>query len=267
MKVFVFAYDRFKTMTTSLALGREGVAHYVLCHSQSDKQRFIDSGTISDRAELIATGNPKGLTRQRNYALDMLKEGECAIFMNDDYVKLEIFDGYYTDKIELNSQDCTHIHWSTNIKFPEFLEEAERLAALFRRTNLIGFATNGNPLNLRRRYTVNSLIDGRCYIIRNTGLRYDTRFNVLEDHYITAENVARYGNTLRCNWIVPEFSRYTAGGFGKIADRTPLLREEARMLCERYPYFYELKEKKGFDTGCQLRIKKIDTVVNINNCK
>lgn len=267
MKIFIFAYDRFDTMTTSLAVGGDGVQHYVLCHSESDKQRFIDSGTISDKAEIIATANPKGLTRQRNFALDMLKDGEWAMFMNDDFERLRIFSDYYSDKQELLPQDVKNSCWQNSMTFREFVEEADRLSMRFKGTNLIGFATNSNPNNLRRRYTLSHLIDGRCYLIRKTSIRYDTRFNVLEDHYISAENIVRYGNTVRCNWIVPEFSRFTNGGFGDIANRTPLLREEAKLLAEKYPFLLELKDKRGFDAGCQLRFRRLDIYDNINRYK
>lgn len=266
MKIFVFAYDRFDTMTTSLAIGSEDIQHYVLCHSEEDKQRFIASGTIGANAEIIATHNPKGLTLQRNFALSMLEEGEWAMFMNDDFLQLRIFGGYHTDKQALQEQDTKNECWKNKLSFKEFIWEAEKLANRFRKTNLIGFASNTNPNNLRKRYTINHLIDGRCYLIRKSKIQYDTRYNVLEDHFITAEHIVRYGSTLRCNWIIPEFSRYTDGGFGDIKKRTPLLKEEAKLLVDNYPFLFEMKEKKGFDNGCQLRFKRLDISNNLKNC-
>ena len=39
MKIIIFTYDRFDTITTSRYF--KNVEHTVLCHSDDDKQRFI----------------------------------------------------------------------------------------------------------------------------------------------------------------------------------------------------------------------------------
>ena len=87
-KVFVFAYDRFESMTTSLMLEEAGVDHRVLCHDTVAKERFIDGGRVRP-ARLVATRQPKGLAYNRNAALEMMSDGEWALFLVDD-VKLSL---------------------------------------------------------------------------------------------------------------------------------------------------------------------------------
>ena len=83
MKTFVFAYDRFATMTTPAMLDAEGIDHIVLCHTEEQKQKFIEHGT-ADPKKLIATGQPKGIARNRNAALEMMDDDEWALFLVDD---------------------------------------------------------------------------------------------------------------------------------------------------------------------------------------
>ena len=57
MRIFVFTYDRFETITTSEYL--KDVPHIVLCHTEEQKTQFIKAGRI--HGDIVATGQPKGL--------------------------------------------------------------------------------------------------------------------------------------------------------------------------------------------------------------
>ena len=72
MKIIIFTYDRFDTITTSRYF--KGMKHTVLCHTNQQKQKFINAGNIY--GDIIATNQPKGLSNNRNFALDMLNDDE-----------------------------------------------------------------------------------------------------------------------------------------------------------------------------------------------
>ena len=67
MKIFIFTYDRYDTLSTPAFFEKEGIDHTILCHSEEAKEKFIQGGLVSpDR--IIATLEPKGLANNRNWA-------------------------------------------------------------------------------------------------------------------------------------------------------------------------------------------------------
>ena len=83
MKIFIFTYDRFNEITTSRYFAQHD--HFVLCHSKQAKDKFLQSGNIF--GEIIATEKTKGLSYNRNAALDMMQPNEWALFFVDDLIK------------------------------------------------------------------------------------------------------------------------------------------------------------------------------------
>lgn len=259
MKIFVFAYNRYDTMTTSLMLSNENIEHYVLCHSKEDAEKFKDNGVIGKTATLIPTLNPKGLTLQRNFALDMLENGEWSLFLNDDCVRITRYKYYFSKMNEIpNIYDNIGKDFLQPISFEEFIRNCKSLIGISGNTkiHLIGFASNGNSMFRMKRRSFQSLIDGRCIIVKKGDIRFDTNVNVLEDHYWTAKNLERYGMVLRDNWILPDFSRNTKGGFGSIDERTPLLQKEAKYIKDMFPYLFDFHDKTGYPANSQLKFKK-----------
>ena len=97
MKTFIFTYDRYNTITTSQYL--KDIPHIVLCHTEEQKQKFIGGGRVY--GEVIASGEPKGLANNRNFALDMLQQGEWACFWVDDLIDVTYLKNYW----EINHQE------------------------------------------------------------------------------------------------------------------------------------------------------------------
>lgn len=266
MKTFVFAYNRYETMTTSSMLAAEGIEHYVMVHSEADKEKFIAGGTIKgDAAHVVVTGNPKGLTRQRNAALDMLEEGEWAVFMNDDLKRITMFRDYETypgDKIQITPANIRQIDQAfktptTCRKLFELMETRIRESAEREGARLVGFVPHTNTKFRGNRVTKQGLVDGRLWLFKNErGTRFDERVNVLEDHDFTAYHLCRYGRVHVENWILPEFGRMTAGGFGTIGERAQQLREEAAYLIKKWDTMFAYKDKKGYPPKTQLQFKR-----------
>lgn len=260
MKIFVFAYNRFETMTTPSHLAREGIEHIVLCHSEEDRQRFIDKG-VAQKSSIIATGNPRGLTKQRNYALSLMEEGEWALFMNDDFIKVQIITPYYKDyslkHLPITLENQTHYRHAFNntVSLNEFLDELPRIIKESEQEGiyLVGFALHDNTLARKKRVSYSGLADGRCWLLRKTHLRFDEEVNALEDRDFTAQNLITFGKLRIENWICPYFSRLTKGGFGLMAEREQERTREVYYLLNKYPHLFMTKEKKGFPVSLQFR--------------
>jgi hypothetical protein len=91
MKIFVFTWDRYETLTTPMMLDKENIEYILLCHSEEQKKEFIKAGRVNEKY-IMATGKSKGLAFNRNVALDMMEEGEWAVFLVDDFIKILEFD-------------------------------------------------------------------------------------------------------------------------------------------------------------------------------
>lgn len=265
MRVFVFAYNRFDTMTTPNMLRAEGIPHIVLCHSEADRERFIANGT-AERGSIVATGNPRGLPRQRNYALSLLKEGEWGLFLNDDLSGVTYLKDYYdtgAESIPVTTKNTTYYgkQFSAPATLKEFICFCHNLTmeAEKRRVYYAGFASNGNPLFRARRYRTQGLVDGRAVLVRKSALRFDESDDagVIEDHFFTAENIKVFGKVLVDNWVLPLFKRNTEGGYGTIEERAPELRRACAYLLKKYPYLFKYKTKKGYPPFTQVAFVKI----------
>lgn len=265
MKVFVFAYNRYDTMTTSNMLYEEGIEHYVMCHKNEDKEKFKAGGTLKIGDDhIIVTGNPRGLTRQRNAALAYIAEGEWAVFMNDDLKRITMLRDYETRKgrkIEITPQTIRQVDsdFKTEISCRKFFEilETIREAAEKEGARLVGFCPHTNTRFRGNKVTKKGLVDGRVWLFKNEpGTRFDEAVNCLEDHDFTAYNLCRYGKVHIENWICPDFSRMTAGGFGNINERADDLRREAAYLIKKWVFVFEYKDKPGYPAKTQLKFKQ-----------
>ena len=261
MKTFTFYYNRFENATTSLALSECGIPHRVLVHSDDDHQRFVDGGRYGKTCiESVITNNPRGLANQRNAALDLMLPGEWACFMCDDFRKIKAYDAEkiihnpkrqhitFENQSEYRLREHRSLGWMFKL-FPHFIELAERHGV-----ELIGFGLHDNPMNLSKCYTTRGLADGRFWLVKKGSFRFDLNAQSIDDFAWTAENLVRNGNVLVCNWIVPYFERYTAGGFGSKEERLALRRKECAYLAEKYDPLIRIARKPGWPYGTHLRL-------------
>lgn len=260
MKVFTFFYNRYETATTSKALYENDIAHNILIHTEEDYQKFIKGKTLYGKAHI--TNNPKGLAYQRNTALDMMNDGEWAVFMCDDFKQIKsvpeqtLQSNQKTIDINFGNQ---HIYRFKNkdiisLKkmfsyFPKLIELAEK-----NKIHLIGFGLHDNPLNLRNRFTTRGLADGRFWLVKKSNYKFDIRAQLIDDVAWTAENLIRHNNVLVLNWIVPEFRRYTKGGFGSTEERKSLRKAECTYLAYKFNPLVRIAEKKNWDYGTHIKI-------------
>lgn len=260
MKIFVFTYDRYDTLTTPMLLDQENIPYTVLCHSEQDRDKFIAAGRIKG-GNIIATGKPKGLTYNRNYALEMMPTDEWAMFLVDDYIETLELDDYDIRVSDiLNVTTTNSSAWGRKFKklvtMATLLKRAEECIQFAERfgIKLIGFAGNDNPLFRAEKWKFNTLADGRCWLIKKSDLYLDEHVQLIDDVCFTAQNLQKFGKVLVNQWVLPLAKRYTKGGFGSIAERMEQRKAECKYLVETYKPLVVYANKAGWPAGAHVRI-------------
>lgn len=269
LPVYVFSHGRPASNTTSPKLDAAGVDHVVLLHSQADERAYLDAGVVRpDR--IVVTGRPHGLSYNRNAALDLMTEGEWAIFLVDDFLSATELDDYDTRKripLPIGTPPTSEENrlWREKFKSPlplkkfidkrcpDNIKQAEERGAA-----LVGFANNHNHLFRKPPFTTWSLADGRAWCVRKTKIRFDENVQTIDDYTFTALNLQAFGKVYVDQWILPEFSRYTSGGLGSIRNRLERKMQDCAYVTKTYPWFLEYAPKKGQEAGSHVRIKPIN---------
>lgn len=262
LPVYVFAYDRYETMSTPRLLSAEGINHTVLCHTEEAKEKFIQHYT-ADPANLHVTGQPKGLANNRNAALDMMEEGEWAVFLVDDLKRVTCVENYFdrTDhRLGITMENQSTISPGTRTPMPmrDFLRAAQETIAVCEATgaHLGGFSGIDNPVFRDAKWRFNVLADGRAWVVKKGDLRFDTNAQLIDDMCWTAQNIQRHEVVVVNQWVLPDCKRYTAGGFGSIEERLPQKSKEASYLVGTYPGLVRFGEKKGWPSGTHVQLRR-----------
>jgi hypothetical protein len=261
MKTFVFTYDRFDSITTSPMLEAENIPHVTLCHTDAQRQSFIDHGRVKPET-LIATGNPRGLAYNRNTALDMMEDGEWALFLVDDLISVSELNNYDRATsplpITMANQRTYNDRFDSPITMTRFLERAEQYARLCEQynCNLGGWAGINNTIFRSHHYRTNVLADGRAWIVRKTALRFDENVQLIDDLCWTALNIKHFGIVIVDQWLLPDCRRYSKGAFGSITDRMEQKLSEAAYLAHTYPDLITFKEKAGWPSGAHVVLRQ-----------
>jgi len=246
---FVFTYDRFDEISTSRYL--KGIKHTVLCHTKEQKKSFLNAGNIF--GDIVATGQPKGLSNNRNFALDLMKPGEWAFFWVDDLIRVTRFDSYFQTKesrlaITSANQNDYRDRFNRSCSVQDLYKIAEEavIHAEQRGFALVGFSLTNNPMFRRNKYSYRGLADGRCWVVKKTDLRFDTKVQLIDDTCFTALNKKYFGGCVVNNWVLPDCKRYTAGAFGSMEQRMEQKIAECAYLVKTYPRYIKYANKPGW---------------------
>jgi len=262
VRVFVFGYNRYDSMTTSLILERENIPHTVLVHTEEAKHLFVKHGTA--KAERITvTNNPRGLGIQRNTALEMMADGEWGLFLVDDLKELSELRNY--DRVTepaLPITERNQKHYAERFKNPitatTFLRRAEQLAKKCdsHSGHLGGFCAINNPLFRKKHWSFNVLADGRALVIRKTHLRFDPVVQTIDDYGFTALNIRTFGLVVVNQWVLPDCKRYSEGGYGSLNERMPQKLADAKYLVDNFPDIVAYRDKPGHPYGSHIAIRQ-----------
>jgi hypothetical protein len=261
MKIFVFTYDRFTSITTSQLLEDENIEHIVLCHTEEQKTNFIKGGLVKEN-RLVVTNKPRGLAYNRNYALDRMEDGEWAVFLVDDlnYVT-ELLNHKQYDKnyipIDFDNQGEWKFKFFEPLTMKNFMKRCEELTQYCEEvnSNLGGFCGIDNPVYRAKHYTYNTLADGRAWVVRKTSLRFDENVQLIDDLCWTALNIKTFGITVVNQWVLPDCKRYTSGSFGSKEQRMPQKLKEASYLVATYPELIQFRKKAGWPEGSHVVLR------------
>ncbi len=262
MKVFVFGYNRYDSMTTSLMLENEGIDHTVLIHTEEAKEQFLKHGTVKENRVLV-TNNPRGLGIQRNTAIDMMDEGEWALFLVDDLkdvTELRNYDRVTEPAIPITTKNQGHYaeRFKNPITMERFVQRAKELAKKCEASgsNLGGFAAIDNPLFRAKHWTFNVLADGRALVIRKTHLRFDPVVQTIDDYGFTALNIRTFGVVVVNQWVLPDCRRYSEGGYGSLNERMEQKIADAKYLVDNFPDIVAYRDKPGHPYGSHIAIRQ-----------
>lgn len=262
MRVFVFTWDRYDSITTSGMLESAGFDHTVLCHSDEHAEQFIAAGRVRpDR--LHVTGAPKGLAYNRNACLDLMDVDEWAVWLVDDLMRVTELEDYDAMRMagELPITTKNASEWARKFRhevgLDRFMERADALARHTERLGgrLGGFAGYDNALFRRNHWQMNCLADGRAWVVRKSALRFDEHVQMVDDVCWTAQNLDTFGVVAVDQWVLPLCRRYTAGAYGSIAARTEQKRREVAYLVDTYPQWCATRPKKGWEPGTHVVIR------------
>jgi hypothetical protein len=261
VKVFVFASNRYDSMTTSLMLETEGIDHTVLVHTEEQREGHIKGGTVRED-RLVVTNQPAGLAYNRNAALDLMEDGEWAVFLVDDLKSVSELAGYdetYEEVLDITlaNQNEYAKRFKNPISMKQFLLRCEQGARYCSRigSHLLGFAGVDNAPYRRNKWGMNILADGRAWALRKSHLRFDTNVQTMDDYCWCALNLREFGVVVVNQWILPDCKRYTPGGCGTKEERMPRKIQEAKYLVETYPEFIAYKSKKGWPEGSHITLR------------
>lgn len=273
MKVFVFGYNRYDSMSTSLMFEKEGIDHTVLIHTEEAKEEFLKHGTAKEN-RLLVTNNPRGLAYQRNTALEMMEDGEWALFMVDDLkdvTELRNYDRVTEPSLPITLKNQNHYgdRFKNPITMTKFMQRADELAKKCETlgSHLGGFAGINNPLFRAKHWSFNVLADGRAWVVRKTHLRFDKNVQLIDDLCWTALNIKHFGIVVVNQWVLPDCRRYSAGAFGSIEERLPQKMKEAKYLVDTYPELVAFKEKAGWPYGSHVVLRQRNKPKHLKNVR
>jgi hypothetical protein len=183
-------------------------------------------------AEVVHTGLDT-LVENRNYALDMVDDGEWFVGLDDNVQQFTGVPWAMRDEPMLPTDGPPpdgYASWRAVYRTPADLREALRslrTTMLLNDTFYGGFASMENPYFRARNWSYARFVKSKAYLMRKVpGVRWET--NYLHDSYMSALAVAMCGCVVVDNWTHPVHTMYEAGGLGgnrqaKLAPELPLV--------------------------------------------
>lgn len=253
--VYTFYYDRYNSATTSRSLCE--IPHKVVFHSQEQYTQFNPSILCG---ETLITDYHKGLSGQRNEVLKTLENGQWVIFCSDDYVETKSVPRKYLHGDVTSADDVDNFDYyilKNEVSTLSLYNETLRLINIAEAEgiNLVGFASNGNPFYLKKKYRYSGLVDGRWFAMKKTDILFDENVQTMDDHDISAAHLSRGQKVLVNNWMIPNFERYKVGGYGTMLQRLERKKQDCQYLIEKYPDIFYYSDKKGQPPLTHLKFK------------
>ena len=254
MKIIIFTYDRYDSITTSEYFKEH--EHIVLCHSEKMKSKYLEHGRIYGK--LISTEEPKGLANNRNYAVSLMKEGEWAMFISDDLENVYKYKHLETAKYDVIPEEIDpNKSFNDTISAEQLIEISKQEIKYWESKNiyLSGYASNENGFFLKKKKRDWSLVDGRCILVKKSNLKFDKNTQLVDDYSFTALNMKHFGKVNINQWVIPKCRRYTKGAYGSIEQRMDQKLRECKYLVETYPDLIRYADKTNHVKGSHIKFR------------
>jgi hypothetical protein len=251
LKVFVFSHNRPNSITTSPLLTDEDIDHVLLLHNKEQEDNYLQANRVKPD-NIVVTNQPRGLSYNRNIALEMMEDDEWALFLVDDMKSVtELLNHHkYVENfipIDMDNQNDWKFKFKEPLTLNNFINRAKEMTEFCDSVNskLGGFCGIDNPPFRKKHYTFNTFADGRAWVVKKSQLRFDTNVHCIDDYAWNALNLKEFGITVVNQWVLPDFERYTPGGLGTLQERSEQKIKECAYLVENYPQYFAYKEKPG----------------------
>jgi hypothetical protein len=236
MQIIMMSMGHAQRMHSVALLAAHGLSATVVTHTRemaNTIQRVADAHGVQVRVHCTGL---RTLVENRNYALDLVDEGEWFIGIDDNIQTFtSVPDEARAHQTLLTSEWPPEgfSSWREYYRHPSSLLEAcERVRSELERIGSFygGFASMENPYFRGRQWSYARFVKSKAYVMqRQKDVVWKT--NYLHDSHMSALAVARCGCVAVDNWSHPGHRMYESGGLGgdrqtKLAPELPeVLRE------------------------------------------
>ncbi len=258
--IIIPSYGRADTIRTHKYLEASGIFNYkIALHTEDCRKEYLKNATIRPET-LFVSGLPKGITRQRNWAMDnLVPKNEWFIFMDDNIRTIESVgdEWYYESKIADKDNPVWRERFKVDCPADKFFKKCEGQIKMAEKLNVhhSGFATVDNYFFRIKKWRFVGYVISKVVLIKNSGLRYDENCKGMGDYGFTAENLLRHGQVLINNFIYPISGHYESGGIGTYEQRLPWKIQDCKYLMEKYPGLFRQPNKSTADQQGELQVR------------
>jgi hypothetical protein len=272
LKIFIPSKNRQNTISTHKLFSGEDTLVVVHNKEQYDAYAHLGVGiAISNTAP-----DAYGLTRQREWCMNLTEPGEWVLFADDNIHELWAIPlpYYYDEEIteitsaaKAGSSELASIVNKYRPKkervmppnqflafvVPECIMKAQEVGA-----HLVGFSVTDNPLFRAKKWGTTSYVSGKMFLLQNTGMPWDHTIT-MEDFRNSAWHLREYGRVVINRYIHPRAIHYQPGGMGTAEERIPYRQRDCVKLMKEFPGLF--RYKKGDYPDLSMRIhgeKSID---------
>ena len=214
MIIAIPTYQRYDNLLT-LKLAEEIVGFdsvYVFFHTEEEKSNYLKNYSIKNT---VVTGNPKGISGQRNSILNFFETGSEIVMLNDD------IQNFYELREELVKLTPDEIRQ----KFSEAFTLCRKLNRF-----LWGIYPIKNDFYMKKKINSKAFVIGSTMGIINNVLRFDEDFHSKEDYDFTIQNIIKYGGIVRLDYLCCDAKHQEKTGGCSYVFKSHYKKDFARLL-------------------------------------
>lgn len=119
-----------------------------------------------------------------------------------------------------------------------------------------GYASNTNAFFNRKEFATVGFVWGKVSYMKNAGFEFMKDVTEMDDYAYTALCLYYFGKVLIDRRYGATAARYErVGGNGTAEMRKEKKKEAVKKIMERYPGLFNIKEKKGLETGTEILLR------------